>query len=254
MINDLFKVGMILVLFYIIYNLITPEGPKGPDGFANVKKELETEPEIEPDSEQEPDSEEEQEPDSEEQDSEQDTTSKDISMNKLKDEIPKYIQTNIEDKVSDELVNQVLNDSVSNTNIPKSTTSPVSIFNYEPNDDEDIVGANLDSAFDKPISSCVDKDIVDINRNNVKNYNAKDFLPKEVNDDWFNTEFSQAKYKMNDDKLINTEKYIIGINTVGQSLKNASYDIRGAVNVPKYSVSPWNNSTTEPDYNIKNLY
>ena len=128
------------------------------------------------------------------------------------------------------------------------------VFNFQPNDDNNSYGASLETAFDKPIATCVKTDIVDLNRNNVKNYNAKDYLPKEVNDDWFNTDFSQAKYKMNDDKLINTEKYIIGINTVGQSLKNASYDIRGAVNVPKYSVSPWNNSTTEPDYNIKNLY
>ncbi len=36
-------------------------------------------------------------------------------------------------------------------------------------------------------------------------------------------------------------------------MKNASYDIRGAVAVPKFSISPFNNSTIEPDYNIKPL-
>ena len=137
--------------------------------------------------------------------------------------------------------------------VPKPVVHEGSVFNYQPNDEDIGAGASLESAFDKPIQDGVKTDVIDLNRNNVKNYNAKDYLPKEVNDDWFNTDFSQAKYKMNDDKLINTEKYVVGVNTVGQSLKNASYDIRGAVNVPKYSVSPWNNSTTEPDYNIKPL-
>jgi len=161
--------------------------------------------------------------------------------------------SNMEAKISPEVINQVLAESESKMGVPKPVVQEGSLFNYQPNDEDVGVGASLDIAFDKPIQEGVKTDVIDLNRNNVKNYNAKDYLPKEVNDDWFNTDFSQAKYKMNDDKLINTEKYVVGVNTVGQSLKNASYDIRGAVNVPKYSVSPWNNSTTEPDYNIKPL-
>jgi hypothetical protein len=94
---------------------------------------------------------------------------------------------------------------------------------------------------------------VDINKENKQNYNVKDFLPMEVNDEWFDTDFSQAKHNIKDGKLINTDRYIIGINTVGQSLKNASYDIRTNIPNPKISVSPWNNSTYEPDNNIKSL-
>ena len=128
-----------------------------------------------------------------------------------------------------------------------------SIYSFEPNDNNTHSGASLNNAFERPVPASADTDVVDLNKNNVTNYNATDYLPKEINDDWFNTDFSQAKYKMNDDKLINTDKYVVGVNTVGQSLKNASYDIRGAINVPKYTVSPWNNSTIEPDYNIKPL-
>ena len=84
-------------------------------------------------------------------------------------------------------------------------------------------------------------------------FNVKDFLPKEINDEWFETDFSLAKYQLNDDKLINTDRYIIGINTVGESLKNASWDIRGTVYCPKAVISPWNNSTYEPDFNLKPL-
>jgi len=152
--------------------------------------------------------------------------------------------------ISPELVNQVLAESENKMGVSKGEGS---IFNYEPNDNDKSFGAALEVAFEKAIGPTKKTDEIDFKKNNNKNYDAKDFLPKEINDDWFNTDFSQAKYNINDDKLINTEKYIIGINTVGQSLKNASYDIRGSVNVPKFSVSPWNNSTTEADYNIKPL-
>jgi len=156
-------------------------------------------------------------------------------------------------EISQELVNQLVSET---EKAPVNSTllgNAESVYNFEPNDDSTQKGASLDNAFERPVPDDSKTDVVDLHRNNLTNYNAKDYLPKEINDDWFNTDFSQAKYKMNDDKLINTDKYIIGINTVGQSLKNASYDIRGAVNVPKYTVSPWNNSTIEPDYNIKPL-
>lgn len=113
-------------------------------------------------------------------------------------------------------------------------------------------GADIMSAFQQPVQPPKTPDTVNINPNNQK-YDAKDFLPKEINDQWFDTDFSQAKFNLADDKLINTDRYVIGINTVGQSLKNASYDIRGTVPNPKYTISPWNNSTYEPDFNIKPL-
>ena len=119
--------------------------------------------------------------------------------------------------------------------------------------DESSLGAELAGAYQLSVPAQNSLSIVDINKQNLQDYNAKDFLPKEINDQWFDTDFSQAKTNINDDKLINTERYVIGINTVGQSLKNASYDIRGTIANPKFSVSPWNNSTYEPDYNIKPL-
>jgi len=126
------------------------------------------------------------------------------------------------------------------------------VFDFEANDAFE-TGAELESAFQRPIPQQARPDEVPVNKNNLKNYDAKDFLPKEINSQWFDTDFSQAKYNVNDDKLINTERYVIGINTVGQSLKNASHDIRGTVPNPKFTVSPWNNSTYEPDFNLKSI-
>lgn len=41
--------------------------------------------------------------------------------------------------------------------------------------------------------------------------------------------------------------YLIGLDTIGQSLRNANYQERSDPIIPKVSVGPWNNSTIEPD-------
>lgn len=119
--------------------------------------------------------------------------------------------------------------------------------------DESEDGADVKVAFDRAVPKGVDTNAIDFNKNVLKKYDSKNYLPKEINDKWFDTDFTQAKFKMNNDKLINTDKYVIGVDTVGQSLKNATWDLRGTIANPKYAVSPWNNSTYEPDYNLKAL-
>ncbi len=84
-------------------------------------------------------------------------------------------------------------------------------------------------------------------------FNAGDLLPKDVNKDWFETDFSSAQVNVDDNNLVVTDRYIVGVNTVGQSLKNASYDLRAAPPNPKFTVSPWQQSTIEPDFNLKNM-
>lgn len=145
--------------------------------------------------------------------------------------------------------------SVINDIAVNQTQPPGDIYTFQPNDESDlgVNGSSLNDAFALPIPNGTNTNEIDFKKQNVDNYNARDFLPREVNDDWFETDFSLAKYQLNDDKLINTERYIIGINTVGQSLKNPSWDIRGTISNPKVVVSPWNNSTYEPDFNLKPL-
>ena len=75
-------------------------------------------------------------------------------------------------------------------------------------------------------------------------------LPKQSNNKWFET-FDNGELQVGDQNLIVTDKYVIGVNTVGQSLKNASHDLRPAPPNPKFAVSPWMNSTIEPDFNIR---
>jgi len=123
---------------------------------------------------------------------------------------------------------------------------------FGPNDSSS-VGAELSTAYDNPLPKESCRDCIDFSKNKQRKYNSKDYLPQDINDEWFETDFSNAKYQVNDDKLINTDKYVVGINTVGQSLKNPSYDIRGTIPNPKITVSPWNQSTIEPDFNIKSI-
>lgn len=88
--------------------------------------------------------------------------------------------------------------------------------------------------------NCEPEDLFDVDK----------YLPQEVNDDWF--EVQPEPISVKNRHLINITKPI-GINTIGTSLKNASYDIRGTPANPKYVVSPFLNSSIEPDVNLKPL-
>jgi hypothetical protein len=89
--------------------------------------------------------------------------------------------------------------------------------------------------------NCEPEDLFDVDK----------YLPQEVNDDWF--EVQPEPISVKNRHLINITKPI-GINTIGSSLRNASYDIRMAPNNPKFAISPWLNSNIEPDINVKPLF
>jgi len=75
-------------------------------------------------------------------------------------------------------------------------------------------------------------------------FNSEKMLPQEVNDDWFDVQPEPVAVKNR--HLINVTKPI-GVNTIGTSKRNASHDIRGTIPNPKMTVSPWLQSSIEPD-------
>lgn len=81
-------------------------------------------------------------------------------------------------------------------------------------------------------------------------FKVDELLPQEVPKDWF--EVMPEPIKVKNRHLINITKPV-GINTIGTSLKNPSHDIRGTPPCPKFVVSPWLQSSIEPDTNIKGL-
>jgi len=89
--------------------------------------------------------------------------------------------------------------------------------------------------------NCCPEDLFDVDK----------YLPQEVNDDWFEVQPEPVSVKNR--HLINITKPV-GVNTIATSLKNSSHDIRGAPNNPKTVISPFLNSSIEPDINFKPLF
>jgi hypothetical protein len=81
---------------------------------------------------------------------------------------------------------------------------------------------------------------------------AEDLLPKDA----ANSKWSQlnpiGQGDVQDQNFL-TAGYHIGVNTQGQSLRNANYQLRSEPSNPQISVSPWSISTIEPDTNRKAL-
>ena len=82
-------------------------------------------------------------------------------------------------------------------------------------------------------------------------FNVNDFLPQDINNNWFQTDINNAKNNVDQASLIDVAKFCQGVDTIGQTLKNPSYDIRGNIPNPKIVVSPFLNSSYDPDTNIK---
>jgi hypothetical protein len=76
--------------------------------------------------------------------------------------------------------------------------------------------------------------------------NPAELLPKDSNSQWAQLNPS-GKGELANVNLLKAG-YHIGIDTVGQSLRNANLQIRSEPPNPQLSVGPWNNSTISPDY------
>tara|TARA_X000000950_G_C13909518_1_gene658402 strand:- start:3025 stop:3651 length:627 start_codon:yes stop_codon:yes gene_type:complete len=187
-----------------------------------------------------------------------------IHMLNSKDEIPN--EGEVEALTEDEIKNeeqpvdsempspeepiQVM-DTPTNESNDESMIDSVLGTSVQPNDVQN-VGSDVNESGTSVTARNMEKLIQENEMNKLK-FNSSDLLPKEVNQDWFESDFSNAQVNVNDDNLVVTDRYILGVNTVGQSLKNPSYDIRANPPCPKFGVSPWLQSTIEPDFNIKPL-
>lgn len=84
-------------------------------------------------------------------------------------------------------------------------------------------------------------------------FNSSALLPKENNNDWFDTCADTTKgLSIKNRHLINTNRPM-GVSTISTQRKNPSYDVRGNPANPKYVVSPFLNSSYEPDINASGI-
>lgn len=77
--------------------------------------------------------------------------------------------------------------------------------------------------------------------------NPNDLLPADQNSQWA----ALNPVNMSQGNIIAGDMlqagYHIGLDTIGQSLKNANLQLRSDPIIPKQNVGPWNQSTYEPD-------
>ena len=81
---------------------------------------------------------------------------------------------------------------------------------------------------------------------NNSNQNPADLLPKDTNSQWAQLN-PAGKGDLANINLLKAG-YHIGIDTVGQTLRNANLQIRSEPPNPQVNVGPWNLSTIEPDF------
>jgi hypothetical protein len=76
----------------------------------------------------------------------------------------------------------------------------------------------------------------------------EDLMPNDTNKQW--AELNPVN--MNQGSILAGDMlqagYHIGLDTIGQTLKNANLQLRSDPIIPKVDVGPWNQSTYEPDY------
>lgn len=81
---------------------------------------------------------------------------------------------------------------------------------------------------------------------------TEDLLPKDA----ANSKWAQAnpagQGDVKDQNFL-TAGFLVGVNTVGQTLRNANLQLRSEPPNPQYKVSPWNQTTMEPDINRRPL-
>lgn len=78
--------------------------------------------------------------------------------------------------------------------------------------------------------------------------NPSDLLPKDANSQWsaLNPNSTNSGDILMPDLL--QAGYHIGLDTIGQSLRNPNLQLRSDPVIQKADIGPWNQSTIEPDY------
>lgn len=75
--------------------------------------------------------------------------------------------------------------------------------------------------------------------------NPSELLPVDSNKEWSSLNPTSMNGVMPD---LLTAGYHIGLDTIGQTLKNANLQLRSEPIIPKADIGPWNQSTIESDY------
>jgi hypothetical protein len=129
--------------------------------------------------------------------------------------------------------NSQMQQQYKNTNAQASA----SVRPSDPNGNEVFAAANgVQTSMPGIPSSCTNPNI----------QNPDELLPKDTNSQWAQLNPS-GKGELSNVNLLKAG-YHIGIDTIGQSLRNANLQIRSEPPNPQLNVGPWNLSTIESDF------
>ena len=111
-------------------------------------------------------------------------------------------------------------------------------FNEQP---QSLGNEDTGSQMNELPSECYPKDVL----------SSADLLPRDANSLW--AQVSPSGQGSLADQNFLTSGFHIGINTVGQTLRNANRQLRSEPLNPQVKVSPWLQTTIEPDINRRPL-
>ena len=111
----------------------------------------------------------------------------------------------------------------------------------ESNEQKNNDGNNEGNNANRLPSECYPKDVL----------TPQDLLPGDSNSTWAQT-VPAGQGSLGDQNFLNAG-FHVGINTVGQSLRNANLQLRSEPPNPQVKVSPWLQTTIDPDVNRRAL-
>ena len=134
-----------------------------------------------------------------------------------------------------------LTESFEDKETANNSNAPEASMGVGRNDPHGLVDSNEQNIVDNLPNECYPKDVL----------SSQDLLPNDAN-----SKFAQVNPSgpgsLNDKNFL-TAGYHVGINTVGQSLRNANRQLRSDPPNPQVKVSPWMQTTIEPDLNRQPL-
>jgi len=158
-------------------------------------------------------------------------------------EIKNEVTTNWSPQLSNQYFGDKSNQPTGPLNPSGSTNGDSSFLNVNlTGSDNNSVGSNNRNAFDssnkveQDISSCFPRDRL----------TADDLLPKDAADSKWARINPSGSGNISDQNFL-TAGYHVGVNTVGQSRRNANLQLRSELPNPQNAVGPWMISTIEPD-------
>ena len=124
----------------------------------------------------------------------------------------------------------------------QSSNSPTSIIDTLPS----MMSSSSSPPSSAPNNTIIPTTMINTNQTLQPVANPNDLLPKDANSEWGNLNTLNSNNITTPDLL--QAGYHIGLDTIGQTLRNANLQERSDPIIPKQQVGPWNMSTIEPDF------